>query len=159
MNGPDPHAVAAIRAWYRLDRAFAGVNRWLWQTYCVTGTQVAIARIVAERDTWVLADLRQRLTMHPATLGQALNRLEARGFMRITVDPSDGRRRLVALTDQGRILIADIPLVGPVRLRTTGADLDDLDALADAFNRAVELFGVLPWADDPDVIDTKEKTT
>ena len=151
--------MAAIRAWYRLDRALAGVNRWLWRTHRVTGTQVAIARIVAERDTWALTDLRQRLTMHPATLGQALNRLEVRGFVRVTADPSDGRRRVVALTDQGRALIADIPLVGPVRLRTVGADMDDLDALTDAFNRAVEIFGVLPWADDPDLIDTKEKNT
>ena len=158
MTDPDAHALAAIRAWYRLDRAFAGVDRWIRRTYAVTGEQLAIARIVAERETWSLTELRERLTMHPATLGQALARLQARGFVDTWPDETDGRRRIVALTRTGRDLVAAIPLVGPVRLRTTGGDPDELDALAHAFDQAVDMFGLRPWAGAPDLIDTKENT-
>lgn len=157
MTVPTPQAIVAIRAWYRLDRAFASVNRWLQHTYHVTGEQIGIARIVAEHDVWSLAELRDRLSMHPATLGQSLARLEARGFVQIDHDQADKRRRLIRLTSAGRDLLAALPVVGPVRLRTATADPAELDALAAAFNQAVDLFGLQLWADDPNLIDTKEK--
>jgi DNA-binding MarR family transcriptional regulator len=157
VSVPDPHAIAAIRAWYRLDRAFASIDRWMKLTHKVSGEQVAIARILAEQPAWPVSTLRDRLSMHPATLGQSLARLEKRGFVQTDVDPADRRRRVVALTDAGRALVAAIPPVGPVRLRTVDADADDLDLLAAAFNRAVDLFGLQPWADDPRTIDTRKK--
>jgi DNA-binding MarR family transcriptional regulator len=40
-----------------------------------------------------LAVLRQRLVMHPATLGQILDRLTERGLVTLAVDPKDRRRR------------------------------------------------------------------
>ncbi|MDR1294890.1 MAG: winged helix DNA-binding protein [Bifidobacteriaceae bacterium] len=123
----------------------------------MTGEQVAICRIVAERDGWAMADLRERLTMHPATLGQALARLEERGLVEVTQDGSDGRRRRVAITQDGRTVLSEIPLIGPVRLRTTEAPPKDLAALARGFTLAIELFGLQPWADGPSTIQTKEK--
>jgi len=157
VSVPDPRAIAAIRAWYRLDRAFASVNRWLERTHKVSGEQLAIARILAEQPAWPVSVLRDRLSMHPATLGQSLARLETRGFVQTSVDPADGRRRVVALTDAGRALVDAIPLVGPVRLRTANAAPDTLDQLTAAFDRAVDLFGLQPWADDPHTIDTGRK--
>lgn len=148
-SGPPPQAaVAAIRAWYRLDRAFAAVNRDWLRTEHVTGEQVAIARIVGERGTWALAELRGRLSMHPATLGQTLARLAARGLVELTSDPADRRRRHVTLTPDGQALLDRLPLVGPVRLRTAPVPDDELAALAAAFDRAIALFGLEPWADD-----------
>jgi DNA-binding MarR family transcriptional regulator len=149
LPGPSPAALTAIRAWYRLDRAFAAVNREWWREHQVTGDQVAIARIVAERDSWPLAELRERLSMHPATLGQILARLEIRGLAAMAVDEADKRRRAVAITPAGRDLLRKLPLIGPVRLRTTSADRAELATLAAAFDRAVELFGLKPWADHP----------
>lgn len=143
---PSPAAVAAIRSWYRIDRAFAAVNRDWAQAEQVTGDQVAIARIVGERETWPLAELRARLSMHPATLGQALARLAARGIVDMAADPADRRRRQVRLTADGRALLARLPLVGPVRLRSVPAPDDELAALAAAFDRALALFGLEAWA-------------
>lgn len=148
MAGPTEAAVRAIRAWYRLERAFAAVNRQWWQEHRVTGDQVAIARIVAERDSWPLAELRERLSMHPATLGQILSRLEGRGLVTVAKDDHDKRRRAVAITRTGRDLLRKLPLVGPVRLRTTPAKPAQLAALADAFDRALDFFGLRPWADN-----------
>lgn len=42
--------------------------------------------------------MRQRLVMHPATLGQLLDRLAARGLVDLAVDRADRRRRAVELT-------------------------------------------------------------
>lgn len=153
LGAPSPAAVAAIRAWYRLDRAFAAVNRDWLATEQVSGEQVAIARIVGERESWPLADLRARLSMHPATLGQTLARLATRGLVDLAADPADRRRRQVALTADGRALLARLPLVGPVRLRSVPAPDDELAALATAFDRALVLFGLEPWADDDTRVD------
>jgi DNA-binding MarR family transcriptional regulator len=155
----EPSAINAIRAWYRLDRAFAGANRWLRSEHDITGEQVGIARIIGERESWPMAQLRERLSMHPATLGQVLARLGERGIVQTNPDGADGRRRVVALTAEGRDLLSVIPMVGPVRLRTAAVDPDYLDMLTTAFNRAVELFGLEEWADDSALIDTKEKRT
>jgi DNA-binding MarR family transcriptional regulator len=140
-----------------LDRAFAAAGQQLRKARGITGEQVAICRIVAERDAWAMAELRERLTMHPATLGQALARLEDRDLVEITQDEADGRRRRVAITRHGRTVLGKIPLIGPVRLRTTQASPEDLAAIAKGFTLAIELFGLQPWADNPSTIQTKEK--
>jgi hypothetical protein len=71
-----PDAVAAVRAWTRLDQAMAAFDRDLRARHGVTGRQLAVLRLV---DEWgpglTLADLRGRLVMHPATLGQLVDRL------------------------------------------------------------------------------------
>jgi DNA-binding MarR family transcriptional regulator len=157
VSEPSAPALAAIRAWYRLDRAFAGARKHLRSAYGVTGEQVAILRIVAERESWPLSGLRDRLTMHPATLGQVLARLADRGLVGIGPDAMDGRRRQVAASAAGRALLEDIPAIGPVRLRSAAADPADLAILAEGFRTAVDLFGLTAWADDPATIDTKEK--
>jgi DNA-binding MarR family transcriptional regulator len=149
-------AVATIRAWTRLDQAIVGFNRALERAYGVTGAQLAIMRLVAEwsgattagTSAVPLAVLRQRLVMHPATLGQILERLAERGLVTLTADPTDRRRRLVALTAVGTQVLADAPLAGPVRLRHVDADPDRLHRLATAFNDAIVLFGLEEYDHD-----------
>jgi DNA-binding MarR family transcriptional regulator len=143
-------AVAAVRAWTRLDQAIAEFNRVLERAHGVTGAQLAVLRLVRERSgTVALADLRGRLVMHPATLGQMLDRLAARGLVTLTADPADRRRRLVSLTVEGRRVTEQAPLAGPVRLRHVPADPDRLRRLADAFDDAIVLFGLEECHHDP----------
>lgn len=145
--------MSAIRAWYRFERAFEAAGRHLRETTGLTGEQVAMCRIVAERDEWSLGDLRARLSMHPATLGQALARLADRGLITVDNDPTDRRRRRVAVTEAGATALETAPLIGPVRLRQAVASAEELRAVRSGFDLAVELFGLQPWADDV----TKEK--
>jgi DNA-binding MarR family transcriptional regulator len=138
-------AVAAIRAWTRLDAAITAFNRYLDREFGVTGAQLAVLRLVQE---WAgggavaLTAMRERLVMHPATLGQLLDRLARRGLVAVEPDPGDRRRRLVALTDAGVRLAATAPVAGPVRLRYTPADPARLRRLADALDDAIMLFGL-----------------
>lgn len=140
---PAPEALAAIQAWTRLENARAEFGRMLERRYGVTGAQLGILRIVAEHDPegTTLAGLRERLVLHPATLGQLIDRLARRGLVELSPDPTDRRRRTVRTTAEGRTVCRDAPVAGPVRLRHTTADPDRLRRLTAACEDAVELFG------------------
>lgn len=139
-----PEALSAIRAWTRLDQAMAAFNRALERDHGVTGAQLAMLRLVDEwaHPTVPLAALRDRLVMHPATLGQLLDRLAARGLLETSADPADRRRRLVRLTPAGTDLLAAAPLAGPVRLRHVPTDPARAARLAAALTDAIDLFGL-----------------
>src|SRR5438128_2205278 len=130
---PGAAQLAAIRAWWRLDQAFTAFNRHLLQRHRVTGAQLAMLRIVAERPV-TLAELRSRLAMHPATLGQLIDRLVRQGLVVRSVSSADRRKRLVEPTPLGRRLLAEAPVAGPVRLRAVPADPERLRRLAAAFD-------------------------
>lgn len=145
----DPDALAAIQAWTRLDAAIGAFNRRLEREHGVTGAQLAILRIVREWSAGgglALSVLRERLVMHPATLGQLLDRLATRGLVDVSPDPDDRRRRLVILTAEGERLVTAAPLAGPVRLRYKPADPATLRRLAQALDDAIVLFGLEEYA-------------
>jgi DNA-binding MarR family transcriptional regulator len=143
---PADDAIRAIRSWLRLERAFAAFNRELRATVGLTGAQRAMLRIVAEVGPTTLAGLRGRLRLHPATLGQLVDRLRDKSLVALSTDPTDARRRVVELTDEGRRALRQAPLAGPVRLRSVEADPDRLATLANALDDAIELFGLQRWA-------------
>lgn len=139
-------ALSAIVAWVRLERATESFNLMLRRQFGLTGLQLAILRILAERPTLPLAALRKTLVLHPATLGQAVDELRDRGLCTVQRNPADRRARLVALTAEGRALLTAAPLAGPVRLRQVTADPARLDRLAAALDDAIDLFGLADWA-------------
>jgi DNA-binding MarR family transcriptional regulator len=139
----DAEAVAAIQAWTRLDQAISAFNHDLQRRHGITGAQLAILRLVAEWGPRVrLADLRQRLVMHPATLGQLLDRLATGGLVDLNPDSDDRRRRIVQVTPAGRRVLDAAPLAGPVRLRHAPADPRRLRRLTEALTDAIALFGL-----------------
>lgn len=144
-------AVRAIRAWVRLDAALAAYNRELKARYDVNGLQLAMLRILAERLPLRISDLRRSMAIHPATLGQAIDRLVQRGLASRAPDPRDARARLIDVSPAGRALLAVAPLAGPVRLRYVDEDTRRLADLTLGLETAVELFGLTPWApaEDP----------
>lgn len=76
--------IGAARSWVRLNDARAEFNRHLRAEYGITGGQLAILRIIAEGETTLL-DLRRRLVMHPATLGQLVERVARLGLVSVDV--------------------------------------------------------------------------
>lgn len=146
MDEPQPEAVRVIRAWYRLELATRTLSAHIRREVGITGEQLALLRILGERGEWPLAELRARLTMHPATLGQSLDRLAQRGLVSLVPDPQDGRRRRVSLTDDGRQALQRVPAAGPGILRGVHRDPAELARVAAAFESAIELFGLEDWA-------------
>jgi DNA-binding MarR family transcriptional regulator len=142
-------ALSAMVAWVRLERAMESFNLTLRRDFGITGLQLAVLRILAERPALPLAALRKTLVMHPATLGQAVDELRDNGLCTVTHNPQDRRARLVALTEAGRTLLGIAPLAGPVRLRQVSAEPARLERLAHGLEDAVELFGLAPWMPAP----------
>lgn len=139
-------ALAVIVAWVRLDRAVENFNAELRKRFGITGLQLAVLRILAERPQLPLAALRKTLVMYPATFGQAIGELRRMGHCIVRRNQADKRARLVAITPQGAALIAQAPLAGPVRLRQIDHDPARLDRLAAALDDAIDLFGFTPCA-------------
>ncbi|MGV3489884.1 MAG: MarR family winged helix-turn-helix transcriptional regulator [Devosia sp.] len=139
-------ALSATVAWVRLERAMAAFEAELKKRFGITGLQLQVLRICAERPQLPLAALRKALVAHPATLGQSIDELRRMDLVTVRTDPKDRRARLVGLTEAGTALVANTPLAGPVRLREVDHDVARLDALKLALEDAVELFGLEEWA-------------
>lgn len=139
-------ALAAIRAWVRFDQALAAFNRSLEAEFRITGVQLAMLRIIEERAPVTLAELRAALILHPATLGQLVDRLATRGLVSRSPDPADRRRRRVMVTARGRRLLRAAPVAGPVRLRSVPVEADRVSRLAQGFDDAIDVFGLGRWA-------------
>jgi DNA-binding MarR family transcriptional regulator len=139
-------ALSAIVAWVRLERAMAAFEADLKKRFGITGLQLQVLRICAERRQLPLAALRKALVAHPATLGQSIDELRRMDLVTVRTDPKDRRARLVGLTEKGTALVEATPVAGPVRLREIDHDVIRLDALKLALEDAVELFGIGAWA-------------
>ena len=139
-------ALSAIVAWVRLERAMAGFEAELKRRFGITGLQLQVLRICAERQHLPLAALRKALVAHPATLGQSIDELRRMDLVTVRADPKDRRARLVSLTEKGVALVEATPVAGPVRLREVDHDVARLDGLKAALEDAVELFGLATWA-------------
>ncbi len=138
-------ALSATVAWVRLERAMAAFEADLKKRFGITGLQLSVLRICAERPQLPLAALRKALVMHPATLGQSIDELRRMELVTVRTDPSDRRARLVGLTEKGTALVAEMPSAGPVRLREVDHDVERLDRLKAALEDAIELFGLGAW--------------
>jgi DNA-binding MarR family transcriptional regulator len=91
-------ALSTIVSWVRLERALEAFHLELRQRFGITGLQLAVLRILAERPRLPLAALRKALVAHPATLGQAIDGLRRRELVTVRTDAADRRARNVALT-------------------------------------------------------------
>jgi len=138
-------ALSAMVAWVRLERSIDAFNLDVKRRFGITGLQLAVLRICAERPQLPLAALRKALVMHPATLGQSIDELRRLELVQVRTDPADRRARLVGLTDKGRSLLADAPMAGPARLRAVEHDPARLDRLKAALDDAMDLFGLGHW--------------
>lgn len=138
--------IRAIRAWLRLEVAFDGFNAYLKARHGVTGAQLAMLRIVAEQEPVTLLSLRSQMAMHPATIGQLIDRIVERGFLIRKRSREDARRRELAVSAAGRRLLSAAPVAGPVRLRSAPVERTRLRRLTRAFEDAVVLFGLEEWA-------------
>src|SRR5690606_28081110 len=81
-----------------------------------------------------MGKLGARLQVHPASVTNAVDRLERQGFVRRVPHPTDGRTTLAVLTDEGRAVAAD----AAARLNAEVFEALDLDA-----DEAATLFRLL----------------
>lgn len=70
-----------------------------------------------------------RLQVHPTSVTNTVDRLEAAGLVRRVVDPNDGRGRLVEITDAGRDLVAAATPGLNAVFEDVGMPPEDLDSV------------------------------
>jgi len=135
-------ALSTLVAWMRLDQSISAFHTMLKAKHGITGLQLAVLHILAERPHMALAALRKGLNMHAATLGQSIDELRRLELCIVRTDPRDRRARLVAITEKGLELVKAVPLAGPNRLRQIETDPARLDQLTTALNDALDIFGL-----------------
>jgi DNA-binding MarR family transcriptional regulator len=83
---------------------------------------------VSRRGALPLGRMGARLQVHPASVTNAIDRLEAAGFVRRVPHPTDRRTTLAEITDLGRATVEDATAaLGAIRFGAEGLD----DAAAD----------------------------
>ncbi len=91
-----------MRLLWEVDHALQRTSKRMETTLGVTGPQRLVLRIVGRFPGLPAGHLAKLLHVHPSTLTGILKRLERQGLMRRRVDPRDGRRLLLSLTEKGR---------------------------------------------------------
>src|ERR1700751_1043832 len=115
-------AVDAARIWSLNYRVLSSVIACVQADICALGLESKELFLLAEIDEHPYpAELAAILSMPKATVTVYLKRLEAAGFVRREIDPSDLRRHRLRLTPAGR-----------------KAASDGLALLSDAFNKRLE---------------------
>jgi DNA-binding MarR family transcriptional regulator len=68
--------------------------------------EVLMLLVLSRRGALPMARIGERLQVHPASVTNAVDRLEVQGFVRRAAHPTDRRTTLVELTDPGRAVAA-----------------------------------------------------
>jgi DNA-binding MarR family transcriptional regulator len=143
-----------MHAWMDLMNAINAWDGHLRRRYGLGGMDLAIIRITGASEVpgnplgaMRMAELRTRLGVHPATFGQAVDRLVKAGWLSREVDPKDRRARVLHITDAGRKLLAETPLAGPVSVLFTEPEPERLGKVAEALGDAIKLFRLDKWAE------------
>lgn len=143
---PAPSTTDVLRAWARLDAAMTAYQNEVRRDLGITALQLSILQLLRGKPV-PLRDLRATLSVHKATLGQAVKELATQGLCRVTRSPDDARVRIVAGTSRGKAMVRTVPLAGPLVLLRGTRPPERVRRLRRALEDAVDLFGLDPWAD------------
>ena len=133
MAQVDPDSISSVRAFNRFWTTRIGV---LDATLLDTPFSLTQARVLYElhqADCLPVSTLLAALRVDPGYLSRLLKGLVARGLLTVAPDPADRRRRLAALTPDGRAAAADLDRRSVDQLRAILADLSP-DAVASALH-------------------------
>lgn len=95
-------ALDFLRVICAVDHSLQRSSKRMETTLGITHSQRLVLRIVGRFPGITAGHLARLLHVHPGTLSGILKRLERRGLLRRRLDPRDGRRTLLGLTEGGR---------------------------------------------------------
>jgi DNA-binding MarR family transcriptional regulator len=101
----DRHARAGLdflKLVWRLDHGLRSRSKRMEQELGVTGPQRFTVRMLGAEGPLSAGELAEHLELHPSTLTGVRERLVRAGLVTRSIDPGDGRRAVLALTEAGR---------------------------------------------------------
>ncbi len=129
---PGPDAMAAATAITRAHQiVLARIDAALRPFGLTFARYEALVLLAFSRNgSLPLGRMGERLQVHPASVTNAVDRLERAGFVVRVAHPTDGRARLAELTDAGREIVERASAVlGEIRFGVDGLGDDALERL------------------------------
>ena len=99
--------MALVTAVMRVQQVFLARIEAILRPYGLTFARYEVLRLLAftRRGVMPVGKIGERLQVHPASVTNAVQRLEADGLVRRAANPNDGRSILAEITDPGRRLV------------------------------------------------------
>lgn len=99
--------MALVTSIMRVQQVFLARIEAILRPYGLTFARYEVLRLLAftRRGTLPVGKIGERLQVHPASVTNAVQRLEADGLVRRRANPDDGRSILAEITDAGRRLV------------------------------------------------------
>lgn len=94
---------------WAVDHALSRTSRRMEATLGITAQQRLVLRIVGRFPGIPAGHVARLLHIHPGTLTGIVRRIERRGLIARRSDANDGRRALLGLTEEGRLLDVETP--------------------------------------------------
>jgi DNA-binding MarR family transcriptional regulator len=100
--------MAAVTSLMRAQQIVSARVEEVLRPYALTFAryEVLMLLLLSRRGSLPMARIGERLQVHPASVTNAVDRLEAQGFVHRTAHPTDRRTTLVEITDDGRSVAA-----------------------------------------------------
>jgi DNA-binding MarR family transcriptional regulator len=99
--------MALVTSVMRVQQVFLARVEAILRPYGLTFARYEVLRLLAftRRGVMPVGKIGERLQVHPASVTNAVQRLEADGLVRRNANPDDGRSILAEITDSGRRLV------------------------------------------------------
>jgi DNA-binding MarR family transcriptional regulator len=129
-----------------IRRVFQAVNEYSKRAEKetgLTGPQLWAIKVIAEAGPIKVSELARRMYLHPATVVGILDRLEGRGLVERSRSKEDRRVVEIDLTEQGKDLVLQAPVVAQGILVNGLETLSDEDLLriAESLDQLVNILG------------------
>jgi DNA-binding MarR family transcriptional regulator len=101
--------MALVTSVMRVQQVFLARIEAILRPFGLTFARYEVLRLLAftRRGVMPVGKIGERLQVHPASVTNAVQRLEADGLVRRTDNPNDGRSVLAEITDAGRRLVGE----------------------------------------------------
>ncbi|QSB06915.1 MarR family transcriptional regulator [Natronoglycomyces albus] len=101
--------MAAVTSIMRVQQILLGRIETVLKPFGISFARFEMLRLLrfAQNGRMAMSRARNLLQVHPASVTNIVDRLEADGFVRRVAHPDDGRAVLVEITDQGSALVAE----------------------------------------------------
>ena len=106
---PKKNEEEILSALRRISRAISLYSNYVQRAHGITGPQLMVLREADRSGEVAVGTLARRVSLSHATVTGILDRLEKRGLVARVASDKDRRKRVVQVTREGKILLANAP--------------------------------------------------